>query len=529
MLTKPRKTALFSRKPLKVAGDVKNIAKVAFATVGSRVLGLVRDSATMAYLGMGAVSAAYTFAFTLPNLFRRLLGEGALTSALIPVFSQSLKADGREKAFEFLNKVLTRGAILTVFLAALGMAVAFGASLFLENSEERFLLGADFSIVLMPYLALICLAAAFTAALNVLGSFGMPSITPAIHNGSIICGLFAGAFFFGARDAVSIAYCMCFAWLVGGIFQLCIPAYWLYRKGWRFSFDLRPCPALGELYALFLPALFGAAVYQLNVFVSKMLALLIDNSALPSLYLSSRIIELPLGVFTLAVATVYFPKLSNLRYAETKAEYSREYANGFAATLCIAVPAAFGIIATAPDIISLLFQWGLFKAADSGVCAPVLVVSAFGLPFFAAATFATRGFHSHKDTRTPVRVSYWAFAANFVLSLALMKPFGAVGLAAANVAAAALTAVMLERKIGALRGEFSEWGEIAKIVAAAALMAGFVVLIRCALASALDGKALSIAVCAGAIPAGAAFYFAILKLIRFKRLDSVGQLLRRKR
>ena len=144
--------------------DIKNIAKVAFATVGSRVLGLIRDSFTMAYMSIGAVSAAYTFAFTLPNLFRRLLGEGALTSAMIPIFTQTLKQDGEQTAFSFLNKVFTRGAILMLGISLLGMLIAFVASICLEGEQQRFVLSANFSIVLMPYLTLICLAAVFTAA-----------------------------------------------------------------------------------------------------------------------------------------------------------------------------------------------------------------------------------------------------------------------------------------------------------------------------------------------------------------------------
>ncbi len=509
--------------------DVKNIAKVSFATIGSRVLGLLRDSATMAYMSIGAVSAAYTFAFTLPNLFRRLLGEGALTSALIPIFSSSIKNNGEAEAFSFLNKVFTRAAILMCSLSVVGMIIAIIASFLLAGDEQRFLLSANFSIVLMPYLALICLAAVVTAALNVLGSFGIPSITPAIQNTAIIGGLFVGVFIFGATDTIAIAYCMCFAWLVGGAFQLGLPAYHLYRKGWRPAFDLASSSALSELYALFIPALLGAAVYQLNVFISKTLALFIDNSALPSLYLSSRIIEFPLGVFTLSIATVFFPKLAKLGNAEDAIEYAKEYANGLVMTMCIATPATFGIIATAPDIISLLFQWGLFGSADSEICKPVLIVSSLGLPFFALSTFATRGFHSRKDTRTPVKISYWSIGTNIVLSLVLMKPFGAIGLAGANVAAAALQAVLFELKLSQAKEKFGEWGEVAKIVIASIAMSIIVYAMRKLLSQYIDGKVLSFIVCAVFIPVGILVYIVLLKITKFKRLEILKKIaLRRK-
>ncbi len=511
--------------------DVKNIAKVSIATVGSRVMGLVRDSATMAYMSINAVSAAYTFAFTLPNLFRRLLGEGALTAALIPLFSQTLKKDGRDEAFSFLNKVLTRGGILMAALSLLGMSIAAIAAFFLDEGSDaqRFLLGANFSVVLMPYLTLVCLAAVFSAALNVMGSFGVPSITPALHNISIICGLFAGVAFFGKSDTVSLAYSMCAGWLVGGAIQLGMPAFWLYKRGWRYSFDLSPAPILGELYSLFLPALLGAAVFQLNIFISKMLALFLNNTALPTLYLSSRIIEFPLGVFTLAIATVYFPKLAKLGAAKDEAGYKREYSNGFVMTMCIAVPAMFGIVATARDILTLLFEWGLFNAKDVDICLPVLVVSVIGLPFFAVSTFATRGFHSNKDTRTPVKISYWSFAVNIALSLLLMFPFGAAGLAGANVAAAAMQSVMLNAKLTRKYGNISEWAEILKIAAASLIMALSVRLARDVIAGYFSGKALAFAVCCGIIPAATVLYFALLKIFKFKRFENLLKLVLRKK
>ena len=486
--------------------DAKNIAKVSGSTLLSRVAGLVRDSATMAYMGIGAVNAAYTFAFTLPNLFRRLLGDGALTSSLIPVFSKSLKNDGREEAFAFLNKVLTRGGILMVAIVLVGMAIAACASFCADGGEEnlRFVLGADFSIVLMPYLFLVCMAAVFSGALNVVGSFGVPSITPVLHNISIICGLFCGVFIFGAK-------------------------YWLSRQGWRFSFDLSPSPALAELYKTFIPALLSAGVFQLNVFVSKMFALFLDNSALSTLYLSSRIMEFPLGVFSISIATVYFPKLSEFGASGDAVSHRRTYADGLVLTMGIVVPAMLGIFATSRDILTMLFEWGLFASNDVDMCLPVLLVSASGLPFFALATFATRGLYSLQDMRTPLRISCWAFAVNIVLSISLMYPFGASGLAAANVLATVLQSLMLALAVAKVRGRLGEGGEIAKIALASVAMSAAVYLARFAFAEFVSGKTLSVSVCCVLIPFGAVVYAVMLKLLRFKRFDNLGRLLRLKK
>ncbi len=502
-------------------GRARNIAKVSCATVASRILGLVRDSATMAYLTFSAVSAAYTLAFTLPNLLRRLLGEGALSSAVIPIFSQSLKREGRDAAFAFLNKVVTRAGLLLAVVCAAGILCSQLSAQFLTDAPERFRLGAEFTTVLIPYAFLICLAAIFSAALNVLDSFGIPSITPALHNLSIILGLFAGVFFFGRGNAEALAYSMCAGWLAGGAVQMGLPAYWLYRMGWRFSPDLGKSESLNELYRLFLPALIGAAVIQLNIFVSKMLAIFLSDAALPAIYLSERILEFPLGVFTIAIATVYFPGLSAMSASGKSESYAEEYRRGLTATLCISIPATFGILCVSRDILTLLFEWGLFGSGNVDLCVPILAACVAGLPFFSVATFATRGFHSRKDTRTPVKISVYSFALNFALALAFMKMWGAVGLVSANVAAAVLQAHMLQRGLKKTLGPLRMGGNLAKILAASLAMAALVLAGRGAMARFLDGKILSAAVCAVLVPAGTAAYFAFLKLMKFDQLPQL--------
>ncbi len=508
-------------------GRAKNIAKVSGATIASRILGLVRDSATMAYLTFSAVSAAYTLAFTLPNLFRRLLGEGALSSAMVPIFSQSIKREGMDAAFAFLNKVLTRAGLLLAAICAIGILCSWLSAQCLSGAPERFYLGATFTTILIPYTFLICMAAVFSSALNVLDSFGVPSITPALHNLSIILALFAGIFFFGKDNSVALASSMCVGWLIGGVLQMGLPAYWLYRKGWRFSPDFGKSESLGELYSLFFPALMGAAVIQLNIFVSKILALFLSDAALPAIYLSERILEFPLGVFTIAIATVYFPRLSSISASGELKSYADEYKRGLTATLCISIPAMFGILSVSRDILVLLFEWGLFNSGDVDLCAPILSACILGLPFFSIATFATRGFHSRKDTRTPVKVSIYSFALNFVLALLFMNLWGAVGLVLANIAAAMLQAYMLQSGLRRAFGPLGIGGNLAKILGASLIMAAIVIAGRCVMAQFFDGKILSTLVCAILIPAGASAYFILLRLMKFDQLPQIKKLLKR--
>lgn len=507
---------------------LKDIAKISSATIGSRVLGLLRDAATMAYLSIGAVSAAYTFAFTMPNLFRRLLGEGALISALVPVFTKTLNDEGKSAAFDFLNKVLTRAFAILFILVVFGILLCAAFLALSSELQQRFELGAKFSIILLPYMMLICIAAVFSAALNVLGSFGVPSIGPMLLNLAIIGGLFSGVCIFG-EDKTALAYSMCAAWIVGGFLQAALPAYWLRKKGWRFRLNFGRSAALDDLYKLFLPALLGAAIIQLNIFVSKILALFIDDAALPSVYLSGRILEFPLGVFAVAIATVYFPKLSKLSSPEKMGSFKSEYADGLIFTMCVSIPATVGIALLGREIISLLFQWGMFGASDVSLCVPVLTVSILGLPAFALVGFATRGFHALKDMSTPVKTSIVSFAVNLAASLLLMHKFGAAGLAAANAIAAIVQSALLNRKIKAAHGDFNTFRDIAKIVAASAVMGAFIIAAKFVLYKYLnDDKLVSIFACAIVIPASAAIFFCALKLAKFDRLDGAASIILKK-
>ena len=188
-----------------------------------------------------------------------------------------------------------------------------------------------------------------------------------------------------------------------------------------------------------------------------------------------------------------------------------------------------GLIILGREILTLLFEWGMFKSSDISLTLPVLLVSLAGLPFFTLATFATRGFHSAKDTKTPVKISYYSIGANLLLSAVLMFPFGAPGLAAANVIAAVLQAVMLNFSLKKKFGSFGHGAEIVKIVAASAAM-GVLVLLGKEFASLLvEGKSLALVSCAAIIPAGVAFYFAALKFLKFKQLDEIQNILLKRR
>ncbi len=511
---------------MQLGATFKNISKVATATMGSRVLGLVRDQITFAILGVSAIGSGFLFAFNLPNLFRRLMGEGALTSSMIPVLTSTLHKDGQEAAFEFINKIFTRTFVVLFFLTLLGIALSLFA--YQLASTERYVLSGLFSIFLLPYMILICLAAVLSGALNTLGIFGAPSVGPILLNACMIAALLIGDYIF-PDDLQSVIYVVCGGVLLGGLCQLGLPAYYLYKKGWRYKINFASSPELSELIKLFLPALAGSAIIQINIVVSKLFAVYIDDAAMSVIYISNRLVELPLGVFAVTISTVYFPKLSLLSHNKDSKGFLAEYRRGLITTMAITIPAVFGLVVLSKDILALLFQWGAFDIDDVNLCVPILIASVIGMPFYSVVTFATKGFHSNKDTKTPMRISIVGFVTNIAFCLILMFEFKALGLALANVLAAALQSVLLVYLFAKSKGTIQGFSCNVKIIAASAIMAFFTWVMKLGFEQVLSGKILYLTNCTVLIAFGIVIYIVALKLLGFEQMNELTKLLKRRK
>lgn len=503
----------------KTKHNAKNILKVSSGTTSSRVLGLLRDTLMFAYLGAGTVSSAFIFGFTIPNLFRRLMGEGALTSAFVPIFSHAIKDGNNESAFAFLNKIISRSF---VFLTAITLVGILFSTLYalLIASDERFILGGTFTAILLPYLIVICIAAIVSAALNVIGSFTIPSLTAVWLNLIMILFLILGGILF-KKNFESVAYMLCIGVLLGGIFQLLIPAIYLKKYGWRFKFDLSHSQEVNELFSLFIPAAIGASIIQANLFVSNILALYVNDYAVSTIYISNRLVEFPLGIFTFAVITVYFPKLSKLSAHKDSNGFSNEYSNGLITILFISIPAMIGLMMMSKEILQCLFQWGNFNNADVNMCSPILIISAMGIPFYSLATFSSRGFHSTKDTKTPVKISALAFLINLIIAISFMHKFGAKALVAANVASGVFQAFALNKSFARKNQTEKIFNEVWKIIIASLLMALFIYLGQISIENIFDGKIYSLMNLLLLIPLSVLFYGIILRALNFKHMQNL--------
>jgi putative peptidoglycan lipid II flippase len=373
------------------------------------------------------------------------LGEGALTSALIPIFSECLQEDPDSKLELqiILNRVLSYLIPLLILISAVGIGILFTVERFALT--ERWQLGAHYGQMLFPYVIFICLAAIITAALNVLNRFTVTSLSPIWLNLCMITALFVGAKIY-PNDLENQIFALCLGVLLGGLFQLLIPAIELILLNWRPVFRIENDPKLKTLVTLFLPGVAGAAILQINALISGVLALTINDSASAILYLSNRLTELPLGLFTVAISTVIFPQLAAHSAKKDSHRFTGAFRQGALLILVMNLPAMVGLILLNEEIIALLFKWKNFTAEDATITASVLIIYSIGLPLYSMTSFLTKGFHAHKDMKTPVRSAAMALFLNSGLGILFMIKWGMHGLAWAAILTYLIQTIYLYQK-----------------------------------------------------------------------------------
>lgn len=415
-------------------------ALVGVLTFGSRALGLLRDSFLFSALGASGLNSAFLLAFTLPNLFRRLLGEGALTTAFIPVLAQVQQQESPEGLNLFVNQVLTR--LLALLLATSGLVATWLIALkWVPGLPERWYWAGSMGLLMLPYLLFVCLTAALTAVLNMKGRFGLGAFSPVWLN---LCMI--GALFLGLRspDAFFRAWVLCFGVLLGGVIQLSTAAYACWRQGFRFSFNWERTRFVDTWLGRLVPGLWGAGIIQFNIVFSRLIAFSIDAQATAILYLANRLIEFPLGMFTMAIASVIFPKLSKQAAQGDFWGLAKTYQEGLSLTLGITIPAALGLIALSEPILLVLFQWGAFS--DPLIAQIPLCFFAASIPFYSISILATRALHALGDAKLPARWAFFSLVLNVVLSLLLLSQ-KTCGLAAASFLTIVGQSLVLHRAV----------------------------------------------------------------------------------
>jgi len=425
---------------------------VAAPTLISRVLGYLRDMIQAFYLGTRTSADAFTMAYVIPNLLRRLTGEGAMTAAFVPVFTQVKKEKKKEELWKFANEFFFDLTLIMALLTVLGIifspflvkVIAFG----FKQVHGKWELTIVLTRIMFPYIFLISLAALAMAILNSFHKFFVPAFTPVLFNLSII----AAAGFFAPR-AEEPAFVFAAGVVIGGIFQLCFQLPFLWKKGMRFKLGLSfKNPAVRKVIILMVPGIFGAGIYQINFAISRMIASFLEEGSVSSLYYASRIQELTLGLFSIALSIALLPTFSELA-AHNDMKGMKETLNfSLKLVFWITFPAMAGLIVLNYPIIQVLYQRGVFDAHSTAMSASCLLFFSFGLPFISGVKIIAPAFYSLKDTKTPVIVAFFVMVSYISLSLILMKPMRVGGIAFALSLASIinffLLFYLLEKKIG---------------------------------------------------------------------------------
>jgi putative peptidoglycan lipid II flippase len=509
-----------------VSKNLKNIGVVSLLTIVSRVLGLIRDQLAAAIFGASLLMSAFYTAFRLPNLFRRLLGEGSLTAAFLPTLQSELHERGRPGAFALLNQV-TSWLTVATGTVVLGAMLLLGHSRLLTGQEEKWYLAADLTVLLFPYLVFICLAAAFNATLNVFQRFTEPALSPIWLNLSMILTL-GGAGLHWSKTPMGEIHWLCAGVLVGGFLQMAVPAGVLIREGWQPRIDFALAPRVREIAVLMAPGLFGTAIYQVNIYVVNLLAYQINDSAATLLFLANRVMELPIGVFAIAVSTVVYPVIARHAVEGRFTAMAEDYRKGVRLILMINVPAAVGLALLSQPIVRLLFRHGQFTAADAHTMAMLLALFVIGMPFFSVVNLTVRAFYSVKDTATPVKVALIDFTVNLVLSLVLMRWLGAAGLVLASTTAIIVQLLLLKRALTRRLPEMHFgplWISLGKIIVATAVMGALVGAGWFGLRQAVTGRAADLLAVLVLIPLACAVYGLLLWSLKFEGREELQAML----
>lgn len=421
-------------------------------TLLSRVFGLLRDITLAILFGASGGTDAFLVAFKIPNFMRRLFGEGAFSLAFVPVFSEYKEKRSRKELQDLINHVAGKlGGILLLItiigsLAAPALVWLFAPGF--HNDPARFELTADMLRITFSYLFFIALVAFAGGILNSFNRFSVPAFTPVLLN---LCMIAAAIWLSPLLDEplMALAWGVALAGLLQFLFQL----PFLKQLGLipRPQFK-RHHDGVTKILKLMLPAIFGSSVAQINLLLDTVIASFLMVGSVTWLYYSDRLLEFPLGIFGIAIATVILPALSRQHACDSGDEFNRTLNWASRLVFIIAIPACIGLFMLAGPILASLFQYGKFSASDTYLASLSLMAYMAGLPAMILVKILAPGFYARQDTKTPVRIGIIAMVSNMALNILFVVPLVMfnyeaphAGLALATTCSAYLNAFMLYR------------------------------------------------------------------------------------
>ncbi len=526
------------------AGIVRSAGVVSGAVFLSRITGLVREVIFARFFGAGMVYDAFVAAYRVPNLLRDLLAEGALSAAFVTTFSQHLARHGEEEAYRLSNRlttllvpILTAGCLLGYLFAPAIVDAMFPGFAEIEGKRDLTIL---LTRIMIPFLLFMALAAKAMGVLNTTGRFGIPALASAFFNiTSVVCGLLLG-FVVGPEFGIQPIVGMAIGTLLGGVVQYGVQWPSLRRVGLRYRPDFRfNDPGIRQVLRLMGPAVLGAAAVQVNVVVNSIFASQITDAAgtvvdgpVSWLGYAFRFMQLPLGLFGVAIASATLPTISRSAGTGQMREFRETLARSLGLVFLLTIPSAVGLAVLSRSLVSLVYQYGAFSAHDTEQTALALSFYCVGLSGYAAIKVLIPAFYALNDVRVPALTSVASIAINYTLNWTFVMAlgWGHGGLAFSTSSVALFNFCVLfwfmRRKIGGIEGH-RLLSSILRIGLASVLMgaacAGSSFAVRQVFTTSFLGRLLDVGV---SIPFGLAILYAFCRLLRVAELDAAVNAIR---
>ena len=507
---------------------------VTIATAISRVLGLVREQVIAALFGAGLATDAYNTAFRIPDLLRDLFAEGALGAAFVPILSERLKNAGRSEAFRLINLVINA---LLVLLGAITILI------FIFSRELTWLLASGFfsipgkaelaifmTRILSSFLLFVSLAAAFMGALNSFGRFFLPALAPAIFNlVNIIITLTLAPFMrrFGLDPILALAS----GSMIGGIAQFAIQIPSLHREGYRYSpvIDTHD-PGLRKIASMMVPAVIGLSVTQFNVVIDTQIASHFGNGPVTWLNYAFRLIQLPIGLFGVSLATVNLAAISRMLAGGEREEAGRSVGASVQTSFLLNLASSAGLIALAVPIIRIIFQHGRFTSHDTFETASLLMLYALGISAYSAVKILAPTFYALGEPYFPLKASAFAIGLKIVLNLSLSTVIGFTSVALTTSIAAWVNFALLSRKLSHKMESFNIHDLLRSLLRSLLLCSAMGILVwflhRLIPGAGMSMEALRLAVVIGV---GMMFLFGVGRIFHMPETDRIVRALWRRR
>ncbi|MEN8254808.1 MAG: murein biosynthesis integral membrane protein MurJ [Verrucomicrobiota bacterium] len=517
---------------------IRSAGVVGSFTLLSRGLGMVRDIVIAYHFGTSLLASAFFVAFTIPNLFRRLFGEGALSAAFIPVLIETRTQEGDKAAWAMASKVVTLAAAVLAAIAIVGVLL-FSVGLHIPGVSEKWLATFALARVMFPYVLFICLAALSMAVLNSYKHFATSAFAPCLLNLILIVAMLV-VFPIIGNGPGERAHVLAWAVVLAGIAQVAIQLPALKRLGCPFQFSSNwGDPRVKQVLLLMGPAALGMAVTQFNVLIDRLLALWIGDWAPAALTFSERMVYFPLGIIATAMGTVLLPTFSSHAAMDDHESFSETITHSLRHLVFIMMPAALGLLALSTPIIQTVFEWGgSFNAESTLLSARALRFYAPGLVVFSLSKVFVPAFYAMQDTKTPVRIGLYAvllnLAMNILFILTLPTYWKHAGMALSTVIAGTVNVAILG-SILTRRVKNIQWMDIfrsfnrcllAALVMAVAVGAAAQTLSPM-LGNLLPAKIAQLATVGLAVSTGALLYFVLTFLLRSPELRDIKSALRR--